>query len=79
MAQTRPDGRHSLEWYEAVLLAEGMRRGDRIFVPCEGGPCVSRLETFPPRLEIEERGGIYALDDDGALHEWRYLFVPTAF
>lgn len=52
--------------------------GDRIFVECEGGPCRSRLETFPPRLEIEERGGLYVLVDDGPPEQWRYLFVPTS-
>lgn len=31
--------------------------GDRLFVPCQGGPCRSRVETFPPRLEIDEPGG----------------------
>jgi hypothetical protein len=36
---------------------ELVRPGDRIFVLCEGGPFLSRLETFPPKLEIVERGG----------------------
>jgi len=51
--------------------------GDRIFVRCDGGPCTSRLVTFPPPLEIDERGGTYVLDDDGAQHDWVYLFVPN--
>ncbi|HVT41795.1 MAG TPA: hypothetical protein VHD39_02340 [Acidimicrobiales bacterium] len=50
--------------------------GDRMFVPCEGGPCLSRLERFPPPCEIEERGGIDVLVDDGAVEDWRSLFVP---
>jgi hypothetical protein len=52
-----------------------IRPGDRLLVPCEGGPCVSRLERFPPPLEIAERGGTYVLVDDGALPDWRYVFV----
>ena len=56
---------------------ENVRPGDRIFIRCEGGPCVSRLEHFPPRLEIDERGGLYVLIDDGDLDDWRYLFVPS--
>lgn len=39
--------------------------GDRMFIRCEGGPCLSRLEYFPPQLEIAERGGIYVLIDEG--------------
>ncbi|HEX7443730.1 MAG TPA: hypothetical protein VF320_07585 [Acidimicrobiales bacterium] len=42
---------------------------------CEGGPSISRLETFPPPLEVEERGGVYVLDDDGPVYAWRYVFV----
>jgi hypothetical protein len=54
----------------------GMRPGDRLFVRCEWGPSISRLERFSPPLEIEERDGMYVLDDDGPVEEWRYLFVP---
>ena len=54
---------------------DGFEPGDRMLIPCEGGPSVSRLETFPPRLEIEERGGIYVLVDDGDPRQWRYHFV----
>jgi len=50
--------------------------GDRIFIPCEGGPASTRLESFPPRLEVEERDGLYVLMDDGPRDQWRYLFVP---
>jgi hypothetical protein len=55
-----------------------MRPGDRLFVQCEGGPCLSRLETFPPQLEIVERGGMYVLIDEGEPDDWRYLFVPDS-
>ena len=47
-----------------------------MFVRCQGGPSISRLETFPPRLEIDERDGMYVLVDDGPPDERRYLFVP---
>jgi len=47
-----------------------------MFVPCQGGPSTSRLEIYPPPLEIEEREGIYVLEDDGPPEQWRYLFVP---
>ena len=68
--------RHSPDWYDqsgetAVLVA-----GDRMFVPCEGGPCRSRLEQFPPRLEIDEPDGTYVLVDTGPRDEWKYVFVP---
>lgn len=49
--------------------------GDRMLIWCEGGPSRARLVTFPPPLEIEERGGTYVLVDDGAPQEWRYQFV----
>jgi hypothetical protein len=39
---------------------------------------MSRLETFPPRLEIEEPHGTYVLRDDGPPEQWRYLFVSYA-
>jgi hypothetical protein len=55
---------------------EPLRPGDRLFVQCEGGPCRSRLEYFPPPLEIDERGGTYVLMNEGEPHEWLYLFVP---
>jgi hypothetical protein len=57
-------------------MNEFVRPGDRIFVQCEGGPCLSRLERFPPQLEIAERGGTYVLLDEGQPSDWRYLFVP---
>jgi hypothetical protein len=50
--------------------------GDRFFIVCEGGPSTSRLEVFPPRLEIDEKDGMYVLHDVGPREEWRYIFVP---
>ena len=68
--------RHSPSWYdqsgERVVLAEG----DRLFIPCDGGPAASRLELFPPRLELVEREGTYVLVDDGPRDTWHYVFVP---
>jgi len=68
--------RHSPDWYDQSHEAVALRPGDRLFVQCQGGPSQSRLETYPPRLEIEERGGTYVLADDGPRHEWLYVFVP---
>lgn len=51
--------------------------GDRVFIRCEGGPCLSRLVTVPPPVEIQERGGMYVLDDDGSPDEWSYFFVTA--
>ena len=50
--------------------------GDRMLIQCDGGPSSSRLETFPPRLEVAERNGVYALLDTGPRNTWRYVFVP---
>jgi hypothetical protein len=38
-------------------------RGERLLIPCEGGPSMSRLVHEPAPLEIVERGGLYVLDD----------------
>ena len=56
-------------------MNDAVRPGDRLLLPCEGGPSESRLEHFPPRFEIEERGGVYVLVDDGEPNEWRYVFL----
>lgn len=69
--------RHSDEWYGDALRGAPLQRGDRMFIRCEGGPCISRLETFPPTIEIEENGGFYVLIDDGSPEEWVYQFVAT--
>jgi hypothetical protein len=47
-----------------------------MLIPCDGGPAMSRLELFPPRLEIEVEGGTYVLDDVGQRPTWHYRFVP---
>jgi hypothetical protein len=38
-------------------------RGERLLIPCEGGPSQSRLVREPAPLEIPDRGGVYVLDD----------------
>jgi hypothetical protein len=67
--------RHSPDFYDQRGEFVTLSPGDRLLVPCEGGPSTSRLETYPPRLEIAERGGTYVLDDDGPREPWRYRFV----
>ena len=68
--------RHSPGWYDQSAEVTELREGDRLFIPCEGGPAATRLELFPPRLELDERDGTYVLDDDGPRDRWRYVFVP---
>ena len=68
--------RHSPDFYDQGAEFVPLMPGDRLLVPCKGGPSISRLETYPPRLEIGERGGTYVLEDDGPRERWRYLFVP---
>ncbi len=53
---------------------ESERSGDRLHLPCKGGPSRCLVEHFPPRCEIDERGGVYVLVDEG--QDGRYLFVP---
>jgi len=50
--------------------------GDRMFIPCEGGPAWMRLVDYPPPLELVARDGMYVLVDDGPVDEWRYRFLP---
>lgn len=68
--------RHSPEWYDQSGELMVVRPGYRMFIECVGGPCRSRLEVFPPRLEIQELTGTYVLVDVGPRSEWRYEFVP---
>jgi hypothetical protein len=42
---------------------------------CDGGPSFSRLERFPPPLEVTVDGGVYVLVDDGPVEGWHYEFV----
>ena len=72
------DDRHSERWYDQSSEAAILRPGDRLLIPCEGGPSTSRLEAFPPRLEVDEHEGAYVLVDDGPRDQWRYVFVPRA-
>jgi hypothetical protein len=57
-------------------FTDQVERGDRMLLRCDGGRRSSRLERFPPPLEVEEREGVYVLVDDGPPSEWRYIFVP---
>jgi len=50
--------------------------GERMLLPCDGGPSISRLVTYPPPLEIPERDGTYVLVDDGPPAQWSYTFLP---
>jgi len=68
--------RHSPDFYDQAEEFVVLGEGERLLVPCDGGPSTSRLETYPPRLEIAERGGTYVLCDEGPREGWRYRFVP---
>ena len=52
-------------------------RGERMLIGCIGGPTNGRLVYAPAPLEIPERGGIYVLQDEGPVEDWRYLWVPN--
>ncbi len=52
-----------------------MERGDRMLIPCAGGPAISRLVRYPPPLEVEVEGGTYVLVDSGSPETWTYEFV----
>lgn len=54
---------------------DAVEDGDRMLIPCDGGPSISRLVRYPPPVEIEERGGVYVLVHDGGPELWRYEFV----
>ena len=69
--------RHSVGWYSQATADGMLRPGARLLIRCDEGPCLSRLETFPPRLEIPDQGGLYVLVDDGPVEAWKYQFVPT--
>jgi hypothetical protein len=72
-----PDGpRREPDWYDQSDEPAQLAPGDLLFVACEGGPSSTRLESYPPRLEIEERTGTYVLMDEGRRDDWRYVFVP---
>ena len=71
-----PGPRHSPDWYDQAGEWKELEPGDRLLLPCHGGPSQSRLETFPPRLEVPEPDGVYVLVDEGPRSRWHYLFVP---
>lgn len=54
-----------------------LQAGDRLFIRCDGGPCISRLVRYPPPLEIEDTGGLYVLNDDGPQDDWVYFWLPA--
>ena len=52
--------------------------GARLLLHCRGGgPSICRLVDYPAPLEINERGGVYVLDDEGPEETWSYEWVPT--
>ena len=57
-------------------MAHQFEPGDRMLIRCVGGPSRSRLENYPPALEVLEHDGIYVLVDDGPPDRWWYQFVP---
>lgn len=52
-------------------------RGDRLLIPCEGGPSMSRLVHDPAPLEIVEPGGLYVLDDTDPAAP-RYVWIAAS-
>jgi hypothetical protein len=70
------DVRHSSGWYDQSSWPYALNTGDQMLIRCEGGPGLSRVEYFPPRLELRQPGGTYALVDDGPPHEWTYRWMP---
>lgn len=73
-----PGARRDARSYDQSGELQRLDVGDRLFIACGGGPASTRLERFPPRLEIEERTGLYVLVDDGPRDDWRYIFVPRS-
>ena len=69
--------RHSVGWYRELVGDAAVEPGRLMMIRCEDGPSRVQHETFPPRLEIRHRGGVYLLDDDGPVHGWTYWFVST--
>ena len=51
--------------------------GERMLLPCVGGPGTARLVLHPPPLEIEVHGGMYVLEDEGPPERWLYVFIPS--
>jgi hypothetical protein len=72
-----PPRRHRAAFYPIEHIRD-VKVGDRLLIPCDGGPGLSRLETFPPRAELLEHGGLYVLEDDGPISDWRYRFIEKS-
>jgi hypothetical protein len=53
--------------------------GERMLLWCDGGPSRSRLERFPPPLEVDVDGGMYVLVDDGPAEHWHYQFIAETW
>jgi hypothetical protein len=54
-----------------------MQDGDRMLIPCQGGPTAWRTARFPPPREIESEAGLYVLIDAGTPDQWSYDFVDV--
>ena len=72
----QPGPRHTAAWYDQRGEGTVLEVGDRLLIACDSGPSHSRLEAFPPRLEVPEADGLYVLVDDGPRESWRYVFLP---
>jgi len=49
--------------------------GERMLLPCVGGPTSWHAASYPPPLEFETDDGVYVLIDDGIADQWSYEFV----
>ena len=78
-AGTDDGPRHSVAWYRERFGSDPVPEGGHLMIPCDGGPSTMRFEVFPPRLEIEVRGGVYVLADEGHHYAWRYHFVSSTW
>jgi hypothetical protein len=56
-----------------------MEAGERMLIPCEGGPTGWRAVTFPPPVEVDLADGMYVLVDDGPPEHWSYRFVSAGW
>ena len=73
-----PGPRHTTDWYESPGREKpGFWPGQKMLIPCDGGPSISRLDVYPPLLEVPERDGTYVLEDEGPVQQWHYRFVPA--
>lgn len=56
---------HERQLTAGARLSDVPEPGERLLLPCVGGPSVSRLVRWPAPIEVEERDGTYALVDHG--------------